>query len=121
MVSVTANSERSPTPEEAFRSRLRELLERRGMSQRALARRIGSSESLVGLWIRGERAPTIRWLGPIAETLQVSADYLIGRSDDPLLVAPQSSLGDHGKALASLDDLLAAARRLETAIHDDSG
>ena len=64
--------------------RIRQLREKQGMSQAALARTLGASNMAINLLENGAtRAPHINRLIAIADILGVSLDYLAGRADDP--------------------------------------
>src|SRR5579864_8476293 len=63
--------------------RLRELRERHGLSQRELARRCGFSIALIGKYETGASDPSGHFIRLLAEQLEVSADYLLGMTDDP--------------------------------------
>jgi len=64
--------------------RIRSLREQQGMSQAALARKLGASNMAINFLEKGvTRAPHIDRLLAIADLFNVSLDYLTGRSDDP--------------------------------------
>lgn len=63
-----------------FPSQLRELREKKGISQAALAKILGVSKSTVGLWETGDTLPDAKSLRDIAEYFEVTADYLLGLS-----------------------------------------
>lgn len=60
--------------------RLRKLREERGYSQKALARRLACSPSLISSYETGERSPSLQNLGSLADCFGVTADYLLGRT-----------------------------------------
>jgi transcriptional regulator with XRE-family HTH domain len=65
--------------------RIRQLREQRGMSQVGLARTLKASNMAINFLERGgTRAPHIDRLIAIAELFNVSIDYLVGRTDDPM-------------------------------------
>lgn len=64
-----------------FVERLIELRKERNMSQRDLAKAIGTTQAAVSLWERGERTPDIDTLLKLANVFDVSTDYLLGRED----------------------------------------
>ena len=63
--------------------RIRELREKRGWSQRELARRCGFAAGQVGKYENEEIDPSSTYLTTLANVFGVSVDYLLGRSDDP--------------------------------------
>lgn len=63
---------------ETFGQRLARLREDAGLSQSALARRIGSSQSAVSQIEAGERSPSYGMLVQLAEALGVSVAYMVG-------------------------------------------
>ena len=66
-----------------FAERLKKLREDLGISQRELARRAGISSAMISLYEAGKKSPTIDVLMKLAVVLEVSADYLLGLTDDP--------------------------------------
>ena len=52
-------------------------------NKQALADRVHVSDVLVGYWEHGLRWPSIEKLIDLAETLEVSTDWLLGLRDDP--------------------------------------
>jgi transcriptional regulator with XRE-family HTH domain len=63
--------------------RLKALRELHGLSQRELSRQCGLGLTAIGFYERGDAEPTAKHLKAIAAKLGVSADYLLGLSDDP--------------------------------------
>ena len=64
--------------------RIREVRERQGMSQVALAKALGASINAINMLEGGAtQAPHIDRLVAIADLFGVSLDYLAGRTDDP--------------------------------------
>lgn len=66
-----------------FQIRLKELREKKGISQRELAKMLGFSQGTVGNWESGIRKPTYKTLYKIADLFNVSVDYLMGNTDAP--------------------------------------
>ena len=64
------------------RDRLRALLEKRRWSQAQLAAKIGMDQASIAAYLRA-RQPTLPVIYEMADALEVSVDYLIGRSDNP--------------------------------------
>ncbi|SDR19472.1 Transcriptional regulator, contains XRE-family HTH domain [Rhizobiales bacterium GAS191] len=65
--------------------RLRRARESRGWSQPELAERAGTHESSIAHYENGSRKPSSGALGRLADCLDVTADYLLGRSNGPEL------------------------------------
>lgn len=63
--------------------RLRAARERRGLSQRDLSKLLEIGDNQINKYENGGAEPSLRVLYRIAEQLGVTADYLIGLSDDP--------------------------------------
>jgi len=63
--------------------RLRQLREQQGYSQRELARLCGFSATQIFKYENGQSDPTSVNLTKMADCLNVSADFLLGRIDDP--------------------------------------
>lgn len=71
-----------------FYARLEHLRYRDFISRATLARKLHVSAAAVGRWERGETEPGFAMLIKMAEIFNVSADYLLGLTDDDSLVMP---------------------------------
>lgn len=69
-----------------FGDRLRELRLSKGLRQIDLCEILKVSKSAVGAYERNEREPVYKQLMNLADYFNVSLDYLLGRSDEPLVV-----------------------------------
>ena len=69
-----------------FGDRLRELRLSKGLRQIDLCEILKVSKSAVGAYERNEREPVYKQLINLADYFNVSLDYLLGRSDEPLIV-----------------------------------
>jgi transcriptional regulator with XRE-family HTH domain len=68
-------------------SRVRELREGRGWSQRALSQQLRISKSMVAKYEGGVHVPTVNLLARLADLFEVTLDNLLGRDvRDPRLV-----------------------------------
>lgn len=61
-----------------FTDRLKEMMDKRGMSQRDLAEKIEKTEASVSRYVNGQRVPKATILLKMAQALNCQADYLIG-------------------------------------------
>lgn len=77
----------------SIKHRITELRREKGMTQRALADRIGATESMVGKLERGEREMTFSWLTRIASVLEVPTGDLLDATDEPVTVGQVTSDG----------------------------
>jgi transcriptional regulator with XRE-family HTH domain len=66
-----------------------------------LGRRCGISDSMVNKYELGLIEPSAKYLGIIADQLEVSVDYLLGRTDEPYIVISETTLS--GEELKLLD------------------
>ncbi|MDO4605455.1 MAG: helix-turn-helix transcriptional regulator [Helcococcus sp.] len=57
-------------------------LDKKGMSQKQLSKRINLSEAVVSRYISGEREPKANVLANIATALSTTSDYLLGIEED---------------------------------------
>ncbi|AOG06909.1 helix-turn-helix domain-containing protein [Bosea sp. RAC05] len=73
----------SKLPTDMFPERLKAARDLRGWSQNDLALRCGMPQSSVGHFEGGTRKPSFDTLSRLANALEVTADYLLGRVDDP--------------------------------------
>lgn len=69
---------------------LRVLRTNIGLSQQALADKLGISKSAINMYERGEREPSFETLEIIADFFNIDIDYLLGRTDKTTLL-PESS------------------------------
>ena len=96
---------KSSRPSDAFPGRLRAAREKRGQSQGELAGRAGFQASAVSHFETGTRKPSFDNLRRLADALDVTTDYLLGRVTDD-------------QALAGADRLHRDFDRLSTADRD---
>jgi len=71
-----------------FSDRLKAMRETRGMSQADLAKKTRLQPTAISHFETGARSPSFDNLRRLADALNVSTDYLIGRSDEPILSGP---------------------------------
>jgi transcriptional regulator with XRE-family HTH domain len=72
----------STKPSDIFPDRLRTARERRGLSQGQLAERAGLQASAVSHFETGGRKPSFDNLKRLADALNITTDYLLGRTSD---------------------------------------
>jgi transcriptional regulator with XRE-family HTH domain len=77
---------------EAFADRLRAARDLRQMNQEEVARKSGLQPSAVSHFETGTRKPSFDNLRRLADALEVTTDFLVGRVDDPAASAPQGEL-----------------------------
>lgn len=58
--------------------KITETLQKRGMTQKELAARVGITEAVISRYISGEREPKPDMLANIATALSTTSDYLLG-------------------------------------------
>lgn len=63
---------------EIFAQRLKDLLDKRGMTQRSLAEKLKTTEVTVSRYVSGNRTPNIETTVEIADILGVSLNDLVG-------------------------------------------
>ena len=66
-----------------FMKRLRELREKRGISQLRLAMDLSLNQNSISRYETGEREADYKTLVALADYFRVSVDYLLERTDDP--------------------------------------
>lgn len=66
-----------------FSKRIYELRKQRKLSQKELGRAVGLSHKAISTIESGSRSTTIEKLVLLADFFGVSADYLLGRRDEP--------------------------------------
>lgn len=73
----------SMKPEDIFRKRLQEARDRRELSQDELAKRANLQPSAISHFETGARKPSFDNLKRLSDALEVSSDYLLGRTNEP--------------------------------------
>ncbi|MFE4522153.1 helix-turn-helix domain-containing protein [Cytobacillus firmus] len=81
--------------------RIRYLREKNKLSQKLFAEKIGITNSQLSRYELGERKPDPEMISQIADFFNVSADYLLGRSDFENPVGKKSDNNDYD----SLDEI----------------
>lgn len=71
------------SPTSSFPERLKSARDLRGWNQSALAERAGMQPSSIAHFETGSRKPSFDTLKKLANALEVTTDYLLGRVDDP--------------------------------------
>ncbi len=97
----------STAPSAIFPQRLRAARERRELSQGELARRAGLQASAVSHFETGARKPSFDNLKKLADALNVTTDYLLGRVNDPDSSADAERIHRHLGQLKDSDRLFA--------------
>jgi transcriptional regulator with XRE-family HTH domain len=77
---------------ESLGMRIKLARTRRGLNQAELARQVGMSKNSMNLIERDMSQPAFAWVQKIAEVLDVSLDYLGGRTDEDIRAIPTAAL-----------------------------
>lgn len=72
---------------EKFNENLKEARIKKGLSQKEVADNIGVAKSTYSLYESGNREPNVQTIKKIADFLDISADELLGLSDQPTTLA----------------------------------
>ena len=102
-----------------LRTRLKESREKAGMTQKQLADKIGVSTQTISTYER-EKIPTLENLVAIAETLNVSVDWLLGKEQEKPQSKPEN-LADIFLMIETLEEYLMQSveiKRNEEEIYD---
>ncbi|MBR4675935.1 MAG: helix-turn-helix transcriptional regulator [Victivallales bacterium] len=65
-----------------FNTRLREIMQEMGITQRALAVRLNIGEAALSKYLNEDRQPRIELLANMATALNTTTDYLLGHDDN---------------------------------------
>jgi transcriptional regulator with XRE-family HTH domain len=76
---------------ESLGMRIKLARTRRGLNQAELARKIGISKNSMNLIERDMSQPAFVWVQKIAEEINVSLDYLGGRTDEDTIAVPSAA------------------------------
>ena len=93
----------APNPSASFPGRLRAARENRRLSQGDLASRAGLRASAISHFETGTRKPSFDNLRRLADALEVTTDYLIGRVTDSQELAGADRLHRHLDRLSTDD------------------
>lgn len=88
-----------------FALRLKELREKKGLSQKAFSMKLGVSQSTVGMWESKKREPNFETAKKIADFFNVSVDYILGRTNDANYVDPDDELNEYLEYLRTRPEL----------------
>ena len=94
---------KSSPPSAIFPERLRSAREYRGLAQSELAERAGLQPSAISHFETGARKPSFDNLRLLADTLDVTTDYLLGRVDEFKKLAGADKLHRHYSELQETD------------------
>ncbi len=72
--------------------RIRELRKKRGITAEAITKQLMTSSASIWRWESGKNQPSQLRLHQLAEILNTSVDYLMGRTDDPS--PPKKEIGE---------------------------
>lgn len=65
-----------------YGNRLKELRKEQNITQSNLAKILNVTQDSISLWEKNKRVPDTQYIIQLADYFNVSADYLLGRSDD---------------------------------------
>ena len=90
-----------------FNENLKIAREKKNMTQKEVAESIGVAKSTYSLYESGNREPNVQTIKKIADTLNVSADDLLGLNEQPVTMAAHFDGNEFTEA--ELDDIRAYA------------
>lgn len=93
--------------------RITQLREERGLSQRALAKKIGASAKAVNFWESGKVEPSAKFICALADEFEVTCDYILAREDDLGNVNVMRELSNSEKYWLSFHSKLSPKQREE--------
>lgn len=88
---------------EVFARRLKAAMALRLLNQAELAKLAGLRASAISHFVTGTRRPSFANLRRLADALDVTTDYLLGRVDEPATVGAPMRLDRHLSKLSSED------------------
>lgn len=68
-----------------FAERLKLLRTQKKMSQKELGQALGVSSSTIGMYEREKRTPDLSMVKAVSSFFEVSIDYLLGTTNDPVI------------------------------------
>lgn len=93
------------TSQEVFPQRLNQLMREFGITQSVLANICGVRRQTISLYIQGQSSPDWKKLKAIADTFNVSADWLLGLSDEQKLNGDNTSCTSSGLSKNAIEKI----------------
>lgn len=93
-----------------FAKRLHDLRRAKGWSQPKVGKLIGTSVAIMGCYERAEMMPSIEVAKKLAQTFEVTLDYLVSPNEQPNLVQNSSMM----ERIRAINDLSRDARAKRT-------
>lgn len=84
-----------------FANRLREERERLGLMQKEMAQKLEIPPNTYNGYETGKRSPSLEVARHIADTLEISVDYLLGRTDERNITKEKTKLDPSVKTIAA--------------------
>lgn len=72
-----------------FRTNLRELMDSRGLSMKALAEQVNTTPATVSRYLSSERTPDLAYVVKLAEFFGVSIGWMLGLEEDRYATLPE--------------------------------
>ena len=91
--------------------RIKYVRKKRGLSQAELVQRLNCTQAALSQYERGVREPSIGDLGNIADSLNTSTDYLLGRTT---IISEDVSVKNMGDYLGLDDDAIHQLHKMYT-------
>ena len=74
-----------------FSEQVKKLRKSRNLSQYSMAKKFNISQGTVAAWEAGTREPSLEKINSLCEGFGVTADYLLGRTDNPLTTVSENT------------------------------
>ena len=93
---------------------LKEIREEKKLQQKDLAQKLNRTPACISSWETGKTEPSIEDLIKLADLLEVSLDFLLGRSDENDIVEEVRDYSPLHKKMISLFDKLSHEDQMQT-------
>ncbi len=94
------------------------IVKKKGLSQAELGKMIGTSGDVVGRYERGDITPSVEVVSKIADALEVSVDYLLGKTTLKLDKQAVKRLEDISKLPQDNKKFVLILNLIDMALHD---
>lgn len=101
-----------------FTEKFVEILQKNGVTAYRVAKGTGISQGLMNEYKNGVKIPTIENLTKIADYLDCSVDYLLGRTDNPDICASQHYNNENGVQVVGSSDTNVSYNSTECSMQD---
>ena len=92
---------------------LKDIREENGLQQKDIAKKLNRTPACISSWETGKTEPSLDDLIKLADYLEVSVDYLLGRTNEAGIIEETKTLSPLHKRMLDLFDRISPEDRLQ--------